>query len=54
MDTSDLWDWDFMWQMFRNFLAGVSPFVMIVVAIAIVGMLLGVIVGLFWNRRKAG
>lgn len=51
MDISDVWDWTFMWQMFRNFMSSVSPFVMAVVAVALVGMLLGIVVGLFWKRR---
>lgn len=44
MNLSDIWDWDFFWSMFRNFMATASPFVMIVVVIIVVGMLLKVIV----------
>lgn len=53
MNISDLWDWTFMWQMFRNFMASVSPFVMIVVAVSVAGMLLTIIVTLFLIRRQS-
>lgn len=52
MNVSDIWDWTFMWQMFRNFMGTVSPFVMVVVSVAVVGMLLGIVVGLFYKRRS--
>lgn len=52
MNISDLWDWTFMWQMFRNFMASVAPFIMVVVAVAVAGMLLGIIVNLFLKRRS--
>lgn len=51
MNISDLWDWTFMWQMFRNFMATVAPFIMVVVAVAVAGMLLGIIVSIFMKRR---
>lgn len=44
MNVSDVWDWDFFWQMFRNFMGTVSPFVMIPVVIIAVGLLIGVII----------
>lgn len=40
MNLQDVWDWTFMWQMVRNFMATVSPFVMIITAVGVVGMLL--------------
>lgn len=44
MNVSDIWDWAFFWSMFRNFMATASPFVMIPVAVIVVGLLLGVII----------
>lgn len=44
MNVSDVWDWTFFWQMFRNNMATASPFVMIVVAVIVVGLLLTVII----------
>lgn len=52
MDVSDIWDWTFMWQMFRNFMATFSPFVMIVVAVCIAGLLLGFLVATFMRFRR--
>lgn len=40
MNVSDVWDWDFFWSMFRNFMATAAPFVMIVIVVIVVGMLL--------------
>lgn len=51
MNVSDVFDWAFMWSMFRNFMATASPFVMVIVAIAAVGMLLGIIVATVWRRK---
>lgn len=51
LNVSDVWDWAFMWSMFRNFMATASPFVMIVVAVAVAGMLLAIIVNTVRNRR---
>lgn len=51
MDVSDLWDWTFMWQMFRNFMGTSSPFVMVVVAVAVAGMLLSILVSIFMRKR---
>lgn len=51
MDVSDVWDWNFFWSMFRNFMATASPFVMIVVVVAVVGMLLAAIVGIVRGKR---
>lgn len=50
MNVSDVFDWTFMWQMFRNFMATGSPFVMIIVAVSITGMLLLFLVNLVRNR----
>ncbi|KGP85297.1 MULTISPECIES: hypothetical protein [unclassified Paenibacillus] len=44
MNVSDLWDFSFFWQMFRNNMATVSPFVMVVVAPIVVGILITVII----------
>ncbi|GBK66264.1 hypothetical protein PbDSM24746_62860 [Paenibacillus macerans] len=44
MNVSDIWDWNFFWQMFRNFMATAAPFVMIVVVVVVVGLLIGVII----------
>lgn len=53
MNVSDVFDWAFMWQMFRNFMATLSPFVMVIVAVAIAGMLLGFLVSMFMRRRQS-
>lgn len=53
MNVSDIWDWTFMWQMFRNFMATGSPFVMIVVAVCLAGMLLGFLVSIFMRRKAS-
>lgn len=53
MDLTDVWDWTFMWQMFRNFTATFSPFVMIVVAIGMAGAIIAMVVGIFmWWRNR--
>ncbi len=52
MNVSDLWDWDFFWQMFRNFTGTVSPFVMIPVAVLTVGLLITVIIVAIREARK--
>lgn len=44
MYFGNVWDWSFFWTVFQNFLASGSPFVLIVVAAIVVGILLGVIV----------
>jgi hypothetical protein len=44
MNVSDVWDWDFFWSMFRNFMATASPFVMIPTVVIVVGLLLKVII----------
>ena len=44
MNVSDVWDWTFFWQMFRNFMATASPFVMIPVVVIVVGLLISVII----------
>jgi phosphotransferase system glucose/maltose/N-acetylglucosamine-specific IIC component len=51
MNVADVFDWAFMWSMFRNFVATASPFVMIIVAISAAGLLLGIIIGAV-SRRK--
>lgn len=53
MNLEDIWDWTFMWQMFRNFAATGSPFVMIAVAVSLATFLLGFLVTLFLHRKKA-
>lgn len=52
MNVSDLWDFAFMWQMFRNFVASGAPFIMMLVAIAAAGYLMGILVDLFLKRKK--
>lgn len=52
MNISDLWDWLFMWQMFRNFMASVAPFIMVIVAVAVAGFLLRMLVDIFMRRRS--
>ncbi|NHN35542.1 PTS ascorbate transporter subunit IIC [Paenibacillus agricola] len=52
MNVSDVWDWDFFWSMFRNFMATASPFVMIPVVVIVVGMLLTVIIRAVAGARK--
>ncbi|MEK5400680.1 PTS ascorbate transporter subunit IIC [Paenibacillus sp. FSL K6-2859] len=53
MNMSDIWDWNFYWQMFRNFTATVSPFVMIPVAILSVGLLVIMIVSIVRHARSS-
>lgn len=52
MKLDDIWDWTFMWQMFRNFAATGSPFVMIIVAVSLAGTLLLFIASLVRNKGK--
>lgn len=52
MNVSDIWDWNFFWQMFRNFMATASPFVMIPIVVIVVGLLIGVIIRAV-SRAKA-
>lgn len=54
MNVSDLWDWPFMWQMFRNFMGTGAPFIMIAVAVSVAGSLMAILVGLFLTRRNKG
>jgi hypothetical protein len=51
MNVADVFDWSFMWSMFRNFAATGSPFVMIVVAFACLSMLLTVIVKVVYRSK---
>lgn len=44
LNVGDVFDWAFFWQMFRNFMATVSPFVMVPTVIMAVGLLIGVII----------
>ena len=44
MNVSDLWDWVFFWQVFRNFMGTASSFVMIPIAVLVVGMLITIII----------
>lgn len=53
MNVSDVFDWTFMWQMFRNFMATLSPFVMVIVAVAVAGLLLSFLVSMFLRRRQS-
>lgn len=52
MNFSDVWDWTFMWQMSRNFMGTLSPFVMMITAVGVVGMLLTIVVYLVQKRGK--
>jgi hypothetical protein len=52
VNVSDVWDWVFFWQMFRNFMSTASPFVMIAVVVLVVGMLLGAIISAVRGARK--
>lgn len=52
MNWSDVWDWTFMWQMSRNFAATASPFIMIITAVSVVGMLLGFIVWIVRSKKS--
>lgn len=40
-----------MWQIFRNFMQTGSPFIMIVVAVSLAGMLMGILVALFMRKK---
>lgn len=44
MYYGNVWDWNFFWNVFQNFVASNSPFVLIIVAASVVGILLTVIV----------
>lgn len=52
MNVSDVFDWTFFWQMFRNFMASVSPFVMVPVAIICAGLLVYMIIGAIKQARS--
>jgi hypothetical protein len=51
VDISDIWDWPFFWSMWRNFMKTGSNFVMIVVAVIVVGMLFAVIVNAVRGKK---
>lgn len=53
MNLSDIWDWTFMWQMFRNFTATGAPFVMVVVAVSLAALLLSFLVNMFLKRKSS-
>ncbi|WP_258109630.1 PTS ascorbate transporter subunit IIC [Alicyclobacillus sp. SP_1] len=44
MYFGNVWDWSFFWQVFQNFLASGAPFILIVVAASVMGLVLGFIV----------
>lgn len=52
MNVSDLWDWTFFWQMFRNHMGTAAPFVMVVVVVLVVGLLLSVIIQAVTRARS--
>lgn len=52
MNWSDVWDWSFMWQMSRNFTATVSPFVMIITAVCVAGMVTAFIVAIVRGKKN--
>lgn len=47
---SEVWDWDFMWSTFGFILKLVSPFVMVVVAVIVVGLLLTLVIKAVQSR----
>ncbi|URJ38186.3 PTS ascorbate transporter subunit IIC (plasmid) [Paenibacillus polymyxa] len=51
MDISDIWDWNFFWSMWKNFMKTGSNFVMVVVAVVVVGMLMAAIVNAVKGRK---
>lgn len=44
MYFGDIWDWNFFWSVFKNFLSSSASFVEIIVAVIAVGLVLKVIV----------
>ncbi|MDP4086017.1 MAG: PTS ascorbate transporter subunit IIC [Bacillota bacterium] len=48
---SNVFDWDFFWGTFGFLLKTVSPFVMLVVAIAAVGLLLAAVISAVRGKR---
>lgn len=52
MNISSLIDWVFFWDVFENIVASAIPFVLIVVAIAAAGFLLGILIESFGNMRR--
>lgn len=53
MNVSDVWDWPFFWSMFRNFMATVAPFVMIPLAVIVVGLLVTIIISAVARSRRS-
>lgn len=51
MYFGNVFDWNFFWQVFQNFLSSVSPFALIMVAAVTVGVLLAAVIGAI---RRAG
>lgn len=51
MYFGNVWDWNFFWTLFNNFLASVSPFVMIPIAVGVVGLLVAVVISAVVRRR---
>lgn len=52
MNVSDVFDWTFFWQMFRNFVATGSPFVMVMVAVSVAGAILTLIVSMMFRKKS--
>ena len=52
LDVENLWNFDFMWEVFGFLLKIVAPFLMIIIAIIAVGMLIGYIVSAVKNGAK--
>lgn len=51
-DVNGLWDWNFMWTNFFNFIGIYQPFIMIIVAIGAAGILASFIVFMFTRKAK--
>ncbi|RIV26730.1 PTS ascorbate transporter subunit IIC [Alicyclobacillaceae bacterium I2511] len=52
MYFGNVWDWNFFWSVFQNFLASGASFVLIVVAALVVGILLRVVVNAIRGAGK--
>lgn len=44
-NMSDVWDWNFFWNVVSNWLSSAAPFALIVVAAIVVGLILQAVVG---------
>lgn len=51
-NLENVWDFDFMWDIFFFILKVVAPFVMIIIAILGVGLLVKMVVGAVKEARK--